>query len=60
MPHYFVPRSALVLIRLIPVLIIVVLSTPAWVAWPFLPEPRQRIVLEMVKELAAWTSVPLR
>lgn len=55
MPSLGILRSALVFTRILPVLVIVVLSAPAWIAWPFLPEPRQRIVLEMVKELAAWT-----
>ncbi|WP_030398459.1 hypothetical protein [Kitasatospora purpeofusca] len=37
-------------------LVVVVLSAPAWLSWPFLSEQRQRIVIEMVKALADWTQ----
>ncbi|MEU6236282.1 hypothetical protein [Kitasatospora sp. NPDC047058] len=50
-------RHALIGLRILPVLFVVVLSAPAWVSWPFLPEPRQRMVLDMVKALADWTRV---
>lgn len=43
-----------VIVRAIPVILVVVLSTPAWLTWPFLPEARQRYVLEMVDALARW------
>jgi hypothetical protein len=42
-------------IRVVPVVIIVILSTPAWLTWPFLSEARQRTVLQMVDALAQWT-----
>ncbi|WP_338704043.1 hypothetical protein V2W30_39805 (plasmid) [Streptomyces sp. Q6] len=42
-------------LRLLPVLLDVVLSTPAWLVWPFLPAERQKVVLEMVRELINWT-----
>ncbi|MFG2919717.1 hypothetical protein ACGF0D_43475 [Kitasatospora sp. NPDC048298] len=35
--------------------VVVVLSAPAWICWPFLPERRQQVVLEMVRALADWT-----
>jgi hypothetical protein len=36
-------------------LIIVILSAPAWLTWPFLPDEKQRAVLHMVNALARWT-----
>jgi hypothetical protein len=42
-------------IRAVPVTIIVILSAPAWLTWPFLPEARQQIVLQMIEALARWT-----
>lgn len=45
-------------LRLLPVLLVVVLSTPAWLVWPFLPTQRQQFVLDMVRALTAWTYGP--
>jgi hypothetical protein len=42
-------------IRAVPVILIVILSAPAWLTWPFLSESRQRTVLQMVDALARWT-----
>jgi hypothetical protein len=42
-------------LRAVPVTIIVILSAPAWLTWPFLSNHRQRAVLEMVDALARWT-----
>ena len=42
-------------VRAVPVVIIVILSAPAWLTWPFLSEARQRTVLQMVDALARWT-----
>lgn len=44
-----------VVLRSLPILIVVLLSAPAWMTWPFLTERRQRIVLEMVRTLSDWT-----
>lgn len=52
----FLPSSVISpFVRALPVLVIVVLSAPAWLTWPFLSEVRQRAVLEMVEALARWT-----
>ncbi|RSN57752.1 hypothetical protein DMH12_12470 [Streptomyces sp. WAC 04229] len=48
-------KYALVVLKLLPVLLVVVLSAPAWLTWPFLTQARQRVVLDMVKALADWT-----
>jgi len=36
-------------------MVIVILSAPAWLTWPFLSEDRQKAVLQMVNALAQWT-----
>jgi hypothetical protein len=38
----------------LPVVIIVCLSAPAWLSWPFLPKDRRDSVIEMVNSLKAW------
>ncbi|MFD4659646.1 hypothetical protein ACFWP2_28925 [Kitasatospora sp. NPDC058444] len=48
-------RYAAAGLRVLPVVVVVVLSAPAWICWPFLPERRQQVVLEMVRALADWT-----
>lgn len=42
--------------RAVPVVVIVVLSAPAWLTWPFLSQSRQQVVLQMVDALARWTK----
>ncbi|MFE7530321.1 hypothetical protein ACFU7Y_32085 [Kitasatospora sp. NPDC057542] len=51
-----VVRHALIGLKVLPVVLVVVLSAPAWLSWPFLPERRQQFVLAMVKALADWTQ----
>ncbi len=48
-------KYALVALKLLPVLLVVVLSAPAWLTRPFLAQARQQVVLAMVKTLADWT-----
>lgn len=50
-------KYAVVVLKIFPVILVVALSAPAWLTWPFLPEPRQRVVLDMVKALADWTRM---
>ncbi|MER8009649.1 hypothetical protein [Streptomyces sp. NPDC094149] len=50
-------KALLVAVRMLPLLVIVCLSAPAWVSWPFLSAPRQQVVLDMVKALGAWVGV---
>ncbi|MGR3871580.1 hypothetical protein ACUXZZ_23755 [Streptomyces graminifolii] len=49
-------KHALIALKILPVVLVVVLSAPAWLTWTFLPEQRQRVVLDMVKALADWTQ----
>lgn len=48
-------RPLLVVLFLLPLLTVVLLSAPAWLTWPFLPHPRQRVVLEFLDRLVRWT-----
>jgi hypothetical protein len=41
-------------VRMVPVVLIVILSFPAWLTWPFLSEERRKSVLQMVRILARW------
>jgi len=41
-------------IRMVPVVLIVILSFPAWLTWPFLSEERRKSVLQMVHALGQW------
>ncbi|MGH4028987.1 hypothetical protein ACQB60_08660 [Actinomycetota bacterium Odt1-20B] len=43
-------------LRTLPVVLVVLLSTPAWLTWPFLSDRRQRRVVQMTRELAAWAT----
>ena len=54
LPDLGVTRGLLVVVRMLPLLVIVCLSAPAWLVWVFLPTDRQQIVLDMVQALAAW------
>jgi hypothetical protein len=42
-------------IRVLPVILIVIFSAPAWLSWPFLTDDRRQTVLQMVDALARWT-----
>ena len=52
----FVAKWSLVAARMLPLLVIVGLSAPAWISWPFLSAARQQVVLEMVRTLAEWST----
>ena len=41
-------------IRMVPVTLIIILSFPAWLTWPFLSEERRQSVLQMVRILGRW------
>ena len=43
-----------IVIRMVPVTIIVILSFPAWLTWPFLSKERRGSVVEMVQALGRW------
>ena len=48
------PSMIATAVRMVPVTLIVILSFPAWLTWPFLSEDRRRSVLQMVRILGRW------
>ena len=58
----FVPTSrwqrAVISVALaVPLLTVVILSAPAWVALPFLPKDRQRAVMQLLDRIVEWIKV---
>ncbi|MDX3577223.1 hypothetical protein [Streptomyces sp. FL07-04A] len=49
------PKHLLAALRILPLIITVVLLAPAWFFWIFLPEGRQKRVIDLVKQLIEWT-----
>ena len=49
-------RVAITALLVLPLLLIVVLSAPAWVALPFLSEPRRDAVLKLLDHLIDWVK----
>jgi hypothetical protein len=50
-------RPVLVALFALPLLVVVLLSAPAWLTWPFLPTGRQEVVLAVLDRLVRWTRV---
>jgi hypothetical protein len=50
-------RPVLVALSVLPLLVVVLLSAPAWLSWPFLPAGRQQVVLAVLDRLVQWTRV---
>ncbi|MGW0880360.1 hypothetical protein [Streptomyces sp. NPDC002671] len=50
------PKYLLGALRILPLIIVVLLLAPAWLSWVFLPENRQRRVIDLVKQLIEWTK----
>jgi hypothetical protein len=49
-------RAVITAILTIPLLVIVVLSVPAWLSWPFLSGDRRTAVLQFVERLIDWVT----
>ncbi|MFF1400228.1 hypothetical protein ACFVZD_41470 [Streptomyces sp. NPDC058287] len=49
-------RTALVAFRVLPVVLVVALSAPTWLVWPFLSGDKRQDVLTMVGRLSDWTN----
>jgi hypothetical protein len=47
-------RVALGAILVLPLLVLVLLSAPAWLTWPFLSADRRKTVLQFVDRIADW------
>ncbi|MFD8614474.1 hypothetical protein [Streptomyces sp. NPDC059631] len=50
------PKHLLVALRILPLIIVVALLAPAWMLWVFLPEQRQKRVIDLMKQLIEWTK----
>ncbi|MFF9673717.1 hypothetical protein ACF1GS_18790 [Streptomyces eurythermus] len=50
------PKYLLAALRILPLIIVVVLLAPAWTFWIFLPEGRQKRVIDLMKQLIEWTK----
>lgn len=49
--------TAIAAILVVPLLVVVVLSAPAWLAWPFLDADRRTAVLDFLNRLVEWVRV---
>lgn len=50
------PKHFLAALRIFPLIIAVTLFAPTWFFWIFLPEARQKRVIDLVKQLIEWTK----
>jgi hypothetical protein len=50
-------RIAIVAVLVVPLVVVVLLSAPAWLMWPFLPAERRTTVLEFLDRLIEWSKV---
>jgi hypothetical protein len=49
-------RIAVAAILVLPLLVLILLSTPAWITWPFLSAERRATVLELLDRIADWAK----
>ncbi len=49
-------RVALTAILVLPLIVVVLLSMPAWITWPFLAADRRTTVLQFVDRIASWAK----
>jgi hypothetical protein len=49
-------RVPLAAILVLPVLVLILLSLPAWITLPFLPADRRKTVLQLVDRIAEWAK----
>ncbi len=49
-------RGVVAVAALLPLLVIVILSAPAWVMWPFVSVGRQRATLRLLDALRSWAT----
>lgn len=49
-------RVALAAILVLPMLILILLSAPAWITLPFLPADRRKTVLQLAGRIAEWAK----
>jgi hypothetical protein len=49
-------RVALAAILVLPLIVLILLSVPAWITWPFLDADRRTTVLQFVDRIAGWAK----
>lgn len=49
-------RAALAAILVLPFIVLILLSMPAWITWPFLDADRRTTVLQFVDRIAGWAK----
>ncbi len=54
------PRTFLVVIKFLPVLLIVMLMAPAFMAWPLLRSDKHEALLQVMQKLIDWTRASSR
>jgi hypothetical protein len=53
-------RAVIAAILVMPLLAVVLLSAPAWIAWPFLATHRRTAVLDFLHRLIEWIKILAR
>jgi hypothetical protein len=53
-------RVAVIALLVIPLLLLLALSAPGWLAFPFLPPDRQNSMLELVRLALDWIKTAVR
>ncbi len=56
MPQPGWQRVALAAILVLPLIVLILLSAPAWITWPFLATDRRKTVLQFVDRIAGWAK----
>jgi hypothetical protein len=49
-------RVAFAAILVLPLIVMILLSVPAWITWPFLDADRRTTVLQFVDRIAGWAK----
>jgi hypothetical protein len=54
MPSAHWQRIVITALLVMPLVLVIALSAPAWLVWPFLSEPRRNAVLQFLGHLIDW------
>lgn len=50
-------RTVIAVVLVIPLIVVVILSAPAWTVWPFLTADRQTTVMQFLDRIVEWVKV---
>lgn len=53
-------RAVIAAVLIVPLIPLVTLSAPAWLAWPFLSATRQKAVLQFLDRIVEWIKAVSR